>query len=140
MASEVDEGEKLTKLMTKNEEVFTEELNQQTDQTTFQLINQWIWWTIFLPITIPLEITKFVVKKTQEWTIYIILLAWSIFCVITLFLGALLVYVPYIGDRLAWLFLLPSKIDKIPEQPLVSFALNILKQSRLRQNEAHDRN
>ena len=104
------------------------------------MINDWIWWTVFLPITIPLEITKYVVKKTQEWTIYVILLTWSIFCVITLFMGAFLVYVPYIGDRLAWLFLLPSKIDKIPEQPLVSLALKMLKQSRLRQNEADDRN
>ena len=94
-----------------------------------------------MPITIPLEITKYVVKKTQEWTIYIILLAWSIFCVLTLFIGALLVYVPYVGDRLAWLFLLPSKIDKIPEQPLVSLALSMLKQSPiLRQKEADDRN
>ena len=59
-----------------------------------------------------------------------------------MFIGALLVYVPYVGDRLAWLFLLPSKIDKIPEQPLVSLALSILKQSPiLRQNkEADDRN
>ena len=86
-----------------------------TNKTYFQIINEWIWWTIFLPITVPLEVTKFFIRKTFDWTFFTILTLWSCFCVATLFMAAIAVYVPVIGDRVANLFLIPSKIDRIPQ-------------------------
>lgn len=67
-----------------------------------------------MPITIPLEVTKFFVRKSVEYTIYFTTLLWSVFCVTTLVLAAISVYIPKFGDKLAQLFLLPSKIDSIP--------------------------
>ena len=83
-------------------------------KTILQVMNAWIWWTIFAPITVPLEVTKVTVRKSVEFTLYAISLVWSAFCVLTLILAAIAVYVPKFGEKLSWLFLLPSKIDGIP--------------------------
>ena len=85
-----------------------------------------IWWTVFLPITLPLNITKYSLRKTKEWTIFFLLIAWSCICIVTLVLAALAVYIPVLGEHLSWLLLIPSKLDRIPQQPIVKLALEIL--------------
>jgi len=56
-----------------------------------------------------------------------LLLCWSIFVVISLLAASIAVYVPRFGDRLASVCMLPAKMNSIPEQPLVKFAVEILK-------------
>ena len=92
-----------------------------------KLLNDWIWWTVFLPIALPLTIAKYSVLKSLEWTIYVITMLWSTFCVVTLIMAAFAVYVPVVGDKLSQLCLFPSKIDRIPQQPFVRLAFDMLK-------------
>ena len=100
---------------------------EEVGKTGVQLISEWIWWTVFLPITLPLATTKYFVAKATALTLLCISFSWSAFCVMTLVFAAIAVYVPYIGERLAWLCLLPSKIDSIPQQPFVRLAIDMLK-------------
>ena len=69
--------------------------------------------------------------KTKYWTLFILSFLWSAFCVFTLVMAAIVVYLPRVGDKAAWLCLLPSKIDSFPQQPFVRLAIDILQGRRL---------
>ena len=101
----------------------------QVTKTYPEQINEWIWWTVFLPITLPLTVTKCLVRKTMEWTIYIITMLWSTFCIVSLTFAAFAVYVPVIGEKLSQICLFPSKIDRIPQHPFFHLACDMLKLS-----------
>ena len=88
-----------------------------------QFIRDWIVWTAFLPITIPLESTKFGISIALKC----MLLFWSLFVVANLVAASIFVYFPCIGHRLAQICLLPAVLNAIPEQPLVRFAIDMLK-------------
>ena len=86
----------------------------ETHPTMVALVSSWIWWTIFLPVKVPLECTKRVVGVAASLLFYSLTLCWSVFCVMTLIAAAATVYVPCFGERIAQLFLLPSQINRIP--------------------------
>ena len=80
-------------------------------------------WTIFLPITLPLEVTKYLASITLKF----LLLCWSAFCVFWLVMAALVVYIPVIGEKAASLCLIPAKVNTIPKQPFFWMAVDMLK-------------
>lgn len=87
----------------------------------------WVMWTIFLPITLPLEVTKFCVSHLTSITLKCLLLCWSAFCLFWLVMAALIVYIPVIGEKAASLCLIPSKVNTIPKQPFFWMAVDMLK-------------
>ena len=91
------------------------------------MINTWIWWTVFLPITLPLKCVSISTNLTLRFIVFCISLFWSAICVSTLIMAAILVYVPYIGDKLGQIFLIPTRIDRIPQMPIVKLMLDLLK-------------
>ena len=100
---------------------------QETSEASVlrMLIDLVIWLTL-LPCTIPLSIVCFFCQKTINATVYTTSVMWSLFCISTMIGAAMAIYIPLIGEKLAWTLLLPSKLDRIPQQPIVSLAMEML--------------
>ena len=70
-----------------------EEENKSTiaaQKTAAQILVEWIQWIFLLPMTVPM----YCVSKS-------ISLLWSAFCVFTLVMAAITVYLPIVGDKLS---------------------------------------
>jgi len=104
---------------------------QEQQRGFLEAVLSLIFLAICVPITVPVAATKFCVRKLWEWILHAILLVWSAFCVLTLILAAISVYVPVLGEKLSWFFLLPSKVNSIPQQPFVKLAIDILSARRV---------